>query len=264
MAVVPFLTPIESRFEWQSGQPWLVHYGTVSICMSAVYLVLTFVGRRWMHSRPAFSLRQPLVMWNTGLALFSIIGFFSISPSLTENLVENGFGSSVCRGLLHLGRPGSTSGQLWCLLFLLSKTVELGDTAFIVLRKTPLNFLHWYHHVTVFVYCAWFSSGAPGESAITLWFGTTNYLVHSLMYSYYTAKAAGVRVPRWVAQMITTLQLVQFVLGVITILTVLILKTNGAYCDAPYDFLYAGLAMYVSYFILFLNFFYQRYLKKAE
>ena len=262
MSAVSFLTPVESRFHWPSARFWLTNYGSISIAASIVYLILTFLGRRWMSSRPAFHLRRPLVMWNTGLAVFSIVGFLSVFPSLAENLHENGFRSSVCRALLH-GRPGTAPAQLWCLLFLLSKTVELGDTAFIVLRKTPLNFLHWYHHVTVYIYCAWFSgSGTAGESALTFWFGTTNYFVHSVMYSYYVVKAAGVRLPRSVAQLVTLLQLAQFVLGVVTILTAFFQKINGVDCDAPYDFLYAGLAMYVSYFILFLNFFYQRYLKK--
>ena len=256
--MAPFLTPVESRFDLQSAQPWLASYGYISIAVSVVYLILTFVGRRWMSSRPAFNLRRPLVMWNAGLAVFSILGFLTISPSLAKNLVENGFSSSVCRDWLHDRAPR----QLWNLLFLLSKNIELGDTAFIILRKTPLNFLHWYHHITVYIYCAWFSSGASGESAITFWFGTTNYFVHSLMYTYYTVKAAGERVPRWVAQLITIIQLAQFVVGVVTILTAFLQKSSGVDCDAPYDFLYAGLAIYVSYFILFLNFFYQRYLKK--
>lgn len=40
----------------------------------------------------------------------------------------------------------------WTTMFVLSKVPELGDTIFIVLRKQPLIFLHWYHHATVLVY----------------------------------------------------------------------------------------------------------------
>ena len=39
------------------------------------------------------------------------------------------------------------------MLFIYSKVPELVDTAFVVLRKKPLIFLHWYHHVTVLLYC---------------------------------------------------------------------------------------------------------------
>ena len=258
-SVVPFLAPVESRFDWTKVRPWLTDYGYISICVSAVYLVLVFLGSGWMETRPAFHLRRPLVMWNTGLAVFSMLGFLTVFPPLAENVSERGFVSSVCASR----RAGAAPRQLWSLLFLLSKTVELGDTAFIVLRKTPLSFLHWYHHITVYVYCAWFS-GTSGESPITFWFGTTNYFVHFIMYSYYTLKAAGMRIPRWVAQVITILQLAQFVLGVATIITALIQKTGGVECDAPYDLLYAGFIMYISYFILFLNFFRHRYLKKVK
>lgn len=40
----------------------------------------------------------------------------------------------------------------WGTLFSLSKVIELGDTAFIILRKQPLIFLHYYHHATVLIY----------------------------------------------------------------------------------------------------------------
>ena len=262
MSAVPFLTPIEARFHWPSARVWLQKYGTISIACSVMYVALVFLGRRWMAGRSAYHLRRPLVMWNTGLAVFSILGFVTVSPRLAENLAEGGFVSSVCQGWMYYS-PDAAPSQLWTLFFLLSKSVELGDTAFIVLRKTPLSFLHWYHHVTVFIYCAWYSGTASVESAICFWFGTTNYFVHSLMYSYYTLKAAGVRVPRCVAQVITLLQLAQFVVGVTTILTALVHKASGIDCDAAYDFLYTGLLIYVSYFILFINFFIQRYLKKV-
>ena len=33
--------------------------------------------------------------------------------------------------------------------FAISKLVEYGDTVFLVLRKRPVTFLHWFHHTTV-------------------------------------------------------------------------------------------------------------------
>ncbi len=43
---------------------------------------------------------------------------------------------------------GSYGGGIWAFLFPLSKLPELVDTAFIVLRKQKMVFLHWYHHIT--------------------------------------------------------------------------------------------------------------------
>ena len=252
-----FLRQLEERFVWTRALPWLAgKYGPISVFLAAVYLFLVFVGRRWMREKPAFSLRRSLTMWNTGLAVFSILGCWTSAPSLLRNVTENGFSHSVCNDWVRFS-PENAHVALWCLLFLLSKSIELGDTAFIVLRKTPLTFLHWYHHVTVLLYAAWFSAE---PSAVTNWFSTTNYFVHSVMYFYYVVKAAGVRLPRSVAQLVTLLQLAQFVLGVVTILTAFLQKINGVDCDASYSILYIGIIIYISYFVLFLNFFYQRYL----
>jgi len=63
--------------------------------------------------------------------------------------------------------------------------VELGDTVFIVLRKQPLIFLHYYHHVTVLCYI-WLTADAINSTCV--WFGVMNYGIHSLMYSYYALK----------------------------------------------------------------------------
>ncbi|CAG2056396.1 unnamed protein product, partial [Timema podura] len=98
----------------------------------------------------------------------------------------------------------------WTWMFVLSKLPELGDTVFIVLRKQPLIFLHWYHHITVLLY-SWFSYTEYTASA--RWFIVMNYFVHSVMYSYYALRSMGYSLPRGFAMLITTCQLAQMVTG---------------------------------------------------
>ena len=71
------------------------------------------------------------------------------------------------------------------------------DTLFIVLRKQELILLHWYHHATVLIYC-WHSY--KGLQSTGRWFSTMNYLVHSLMYTYYACRAMRFKIPRFVNQ----------------------------------------------------------------
>lgn len=71
-----------------------------------------------------------------------------------------------------------TSGY-WSWLFCLSKFAELGDTLLIVLRKKPLLFLHWYHHVLTLNYgIISYSDHTPYNS----WIIWLNFTVHSFMY----------------------------------------------------------------------------------
>ena len=255
-SALPLLGDLEGKFFWPRARQWLgEEYRLISVCVCSLYLALVFTGRRWMKERPPLSLRTTLAMWNTGLAVFSISGCFTLVPSFFRNLRAVGFSHTVCNNWVHTS-DNQPPVELWCLLFILSKPVELGDTSFIVLRKTPLNFLHWYHHVTVLLYAAWFGEESP---ALSTCFAVINYFVHSIMYSYYTLRAAGVYVPRSVARVITLLQLAQFVMCMAAIFAALLQKASGVHCDASYTFLYSGLFMFISYFVLFLNFFCQRY-----
>ncbi|KAL3902640.1 MAG: hypothetical protein SGPRY_011983, partial [Prymnesium sp.] len=60
-----------------------------------------------------------------------------------------------------------------------TQLAELLDTFFLLLRKSPVILLHWYHHVTVLLFC-WHAYSVRIGSG--LWFAAMNYSVHSLMY----------------------------------------------------------------------------------
>ena len=58
------------------------HYWSLSVYFSVLYVVLVFAGRRWMTNRPAYDLRKSLILWNTGLAIFSLFGAVACVPNI--------------------------------------------------------------------------------------------------------------------------------------------------------------------------------------
>ena len=231
------------------------HY---SFHISAVYMASVFLLQRYMQHRKRFNLRLPLFMWSLTLALFSMVGSAIVGPPMISCLFTRGWESSICERVILEGQAG-----LWAFLFCFSKLPELVDTYFIVLRKQKLIFLHWYHHVTVFIYC-WYHYVA--QVYLAQWFITLNYIVHSIMYTYYALRASGrVRPPVWVNMIITVLQLVQMVLGVgINLYIYMKMEADSNwYCDGKvetsYFYVYWAFAMYFSYFVLFVHFFWSTY-----
>lgn len=147
-------------------------------------------------------------------------------------------------------------------MFVLSKLPELGDTLFIVLRKQPLIFLHWYHHITVLLY-SWFSYTEYTASA--RWFVVMNYCVHSIMYSYYALKAMRYSPPKAISMVITALQLTQMIVGcAINIWAYQYLSQGQKECGISRVNIKFSLTMYFSYFVLFARFFYNAYLAGAQ
>jgi hypothetical protein len=91
----------------------------------------------------------------------------------------------------------------WALVFTTSKLAEFGDTFFLVVRKRPVIFLHWYHHAMAIFFAYYNYTNAI---AIARWFMAINFAVHSIMYSYYTARAMSIRVPKIISMSITAIQ----------------------------------------------------------
>lgn len=235
---------------------WMVDYMWLGPVLALLYLVGVFAGRSWMKDRKPYHLRRELVLWNACQSLISIMGLVGTTPLMLAKWREVGVVGSVCSPL------HDDTTTFWLAVFTLLKVVEYGDTVFIVLRKSPLMFLHWYHHITVSLF-TWFNAGRITDS-IGLWFAWMNIVVHSVMYTYYMIKASGVRLPKFVSQTVTVLQICQFVTGLACNLYAVWRYLNGYQCYTSRAFLSFSLALYGSYLVLFLLFFFDRYIRKPK
>jgi len=61
------------------------------------------------------------------------------------------------------------------------------------------------------MYC--FYHFAPFDTA-NRWFAPINAFIHTIMYGYYALKAMEIKVPKQLAKQITTMQIIQMVIGV--------------------------------------------------
>ena len=145
-------------------------------------------------------------------------------------------------------------------LFIYSKFPELLDTFFLVVHKRPVIFLHWYHHVTVLLYC-WHSY--LHKSTTGIWFCTMNYAVHAVMYFYYFLMAIKQK-PKWFNPVwITYAQISQMLVGVVVTAYSFHVDSKYPYGSTQISFEnnIAAAIMYSSYLFLFLQFFVRRYFK---
>eukprot|EP00428_Durinskia_dybowskii_P064513 CAMPEP_0170386136 /NCGR_PEP_ID=MMETSP0117_2-20130122/16876_1 /TAXON_ID=400756 /ORGANISM="Durinskia baltica, Strain CSIRO CS-38" /LENGTH=142 /DNA_ID=CAMNT_0010641943 /DNA_START=456 /DNA_END=884 /DNA_ORIENTATION=- len=127
---------------------------------------------------------------------------------------------------------------------------------FIVLRRKPLIFLHWYHHVTVLLFC-WSSFATAAGSG--LYFVAMNYSVHAIMYGYYCMQSLD-SVPKWFPTIIITVaQIAQMFVGTFVCASCWYYMYAGRECHNDIKNLIGGAVMYGSYLYLFCEFFVGRY-----
>ena len=248
------LEAIESRFDEKKAIPWMNANWHWSFYFSAIYLFFVWYGQRYMKNRKPYNLRRILCMWSTLLGVFSAFAIVKIIKIAPQMVSFGGWRYAFCDTWSYVGSQGC---GLWAFLFPLSKLLELIDTVFIVLRKQKLSFLHVFHHVSVFIYC-WYSYAYPISTGI--WFGIVNFIVHGIMYTYYAVKASGRSPPRWVAQAITTIQLSQMFVGIFINYMGITSLLMGKTCGTSWFDVGISIFFYVSYAILFANFFYWAYI----
>ena len=255
----------EADYDVLPVKEWVATHWVVPITCVTVYLVGIFFGLRIMKDVKGAHKWFPrqLAAWNFLLATFSTIGALRTVPHLLNLIATTSFEDTICTPPDVEWGVGATG--LWVQLFILSKIPELWDTFYIVVRQRPLLFLHWYHHVTVLLYC-WHSYATEAPQA--LYFVAMNYSVHAIMYGYYCLMALKMK-PAWLPPVIITVaQISQMVVGVAVQLGASYRWfTEGS--GAPGTGLVNGAnvfwggLMYASYFALFTKFAVERYCKKA-
>lgn len=236
---------------------WMEAHPLVPIGACLLYGLLMVAGQAYFRTREPLRARTSLAAWNLFLALFSLVGMLRTFPQLVHNLATLTLRENLCANPQATYGSGSTG--LWVQLFILSKFPELIDTVFIIVNKKKLIFLHWYHHITVLLYCwhSYVTKSPPG-----IFFVVMNYTVHASMYGYYFLMAIRAR-PRWLNPMIvTTMQISQMVVGVAVTLLGFYYSARAAdhqSCRIKRENNTAAFVMYGSYLFLFLQFFVGRY-----
>ncbi|CAM4772161.1 unnamed protein product [Rotaria magnacalcarata] len=219
---------------------WMNKWWWLSIVYSVIYVILIYYGRSLMESRERFELRVPLILWNVGLAAFSVFGMTRCVPEMIYSLHTQGLQYTICDRSNIYGITG-----YWITIFCISKVPELIDTLFIVLRKQKLIFLHWFHHATVLVY-AWYSY--HDWTASGRWFVFMNYTVHAMMYSYYAFRAMQYRIPKWIQVTVTVFQLSQMGVGCFVNYKAYVYRQAEAKCHVAYANIFWSFVMYAVYF----------------
>ena len=250
-------TPIETSFRSHDYVNFAKDHWEIPIVCVVGYLLFCFFGQKIMAMEKvkAFDLQLSLAGWNALLCLFSFVGMFRTVPFLISLVLTKRYEETICTA------PNSTWGNgavgFWVTLFIFSKIPELIDSVFIVLRKRPLIFLHWYHHVTVLLFC-WSSYSTMAASG--LYFVAMNYTVHALMYGYYCLQALNMCPKSFPAVLITISQVTQMLVGTIVCASAWFFSFHGQgdYCHNELSNLLAGGVMYGSYLYLFVDFAFRR------
>lgn len=234
------------------------NHWTDTFYYNVIYVIVIFTLKKFMQNRQPYKMKIPVVTWNIILATFSVMGTVRTMPDLIYSLSHHGIHHSICDQSFVVANEVT---RPWVFFFVISKVFELLDTVFVVLRKHPLIFLHWYHHISVLFYC-WLSY--RDSVSTSRWFVVMNLFVHSLMYTYYAVRCLNFKLPKQVSILITTLQILQMFIAFLVNIYVFWQIQQGNECTTPISNVIISSIIYLSYFILFARFFRKAYLSKRK
>ncbi|AID46561.1 GNS1/SUR4 [Pigeonpox virus] len=236
---------------------WLLMNSPIpTICISTLYLIIVWLGPKWMKTRNAFNIRWLLVLYNFSMVFLN----FYILKELFVSSTAKGY-SYVCQPIDYSDNVYEVriARALWW--YYISKGIEYLDTVFFILRKkfNHVSFLHVYHHFTMFtlgwVGIKWFAGGQA-------FFGAQlNSFIHVIMYSYYGMAACGHMFKKylWWKRYLTIMQLVQFHIAIGH-------TAMSIYIDCPFPkwTQWSVIIYSITFILLFGNFYFRTYKKSSK
>lgn len=243
---------MDMNWNWSvDASPWLVDNYQLFLVPALIYIPFVHYGQSCKFN---MNLRWSLFLWNIMLALYSAATVIAIAPAFVWRLWNRGYIESIC---LH-DRENSFFEKpygMWILLFITSKVVELGDTAFLVFRGKNVGFLHWYHHVATLAIA--YAEGVVGTPTLE-WGCMMNTIVHTWMYGHYALTTVFPNKNRQGNMMLTMLQIAQMIHGVIVAIVQITVCGGGGVPN------YSCATIYTIYTLLFCQFFVQKYRSKKD
>ncbi|XP_037534765.1 elongation of very long chain fatty acids protein 5 [Nematolebias whitei] len=224
-----------------------------TFALTVMYLLLVWLGPKYMKHRQPYSCRGLMVLYNVGITLLS----FYMCYELARTVWHGGY-NFFCQNTYSAPEVDKkVISVLWWYYF--SKLLEFMDTLFFILRKNThqVTFLHVYHHASMLNIWWFVMNWIPcGHS----YFGASlNSFIHVVMYSYYGLSAVpALRPYLWWKKYITQLQLIQFSLTICHTAFAAIWP-----CGFPIRWLYFQISYMFSFIILFSNFYIQTYKKQS-
>ncbi|CAF3528259.1 unnamed protein product [Rotaria sordida] len=223
------------------------------ICLG--YLIVVWMGPIFMANRPAYNIRQLLLVYNVFMVALSGYLFYEF---LVSGWI-NGY-SLGCQPVDYSRSPMAMRMVRVCHLFFLSKFIELFDTIFFIMKKNfhQVSILHVLHH-GIMPISWWFGIRfVPGG------FGTfhscINSFIHFLMYLYYGLAALSPSFRKYIflKKSMTWMQMIQFMLVMIHTSQLFFIQ-----CDYPILFAYWIFFYAIMFLLFFANFYAQSYIKKS-
>ncbi|KAJ2514094.1 Fatty acyl-CoA elongase/Polyunsaturated fatty acid specific elongation enzyme [Coemansia sp. RSA 2049] len=253
----------KSQWRWVNGATPLSTWREVGIGM-AVYLGTIFGIQLVMRAFKPFKLTRLAQIHNLFLTLVSLGLLVLYVEELYPIISQGGLFYAVCN-------EKAWTQKLEVLYYLnyLTKWLEFTDTAFLALKKKPLQFLHVYHHTLTMVLCFTQLNGTTSVSWVVI---TLNLFVHVIMYFYYFLASCSIY--PWWKKYVTTLQIVQFVidLGFVYFCTYQLIASRYypnvlpflGTCAGTEEAAIFGCALLSSYLLLFIQFFQRTYSKRKQ
>jgi hypothetical protein len=227
------------------------------------YLLVIFGGQYLMRRQAPIAFPALAKVHNLALSLGSLALLLLFVEQLAPILARHGLFYAICDA-------GAWTQRLELLYYInyLFKYWELADTVFLMLKKKPLEFLHYYHHSMTLVLCFTQLQGGTAVSWVPI---TLNLIVHVVMYYYYFLASCGIRV--WWKKHLTTLQITQFVLDLAFVYYCTYTYWASTYhpwlpnhgdCTGTEVAAFFGVVSLSSYLLLFIQFFIETYQKKSR